>query len=117
VLACVPGSDDVSSETDADLRLFLETWPQIRMAMGPSWFAKDLVAHIWRTEGSNEELTELRDTLAESVRAKHGYDPSVKAIGKLLARWRGRVMGGRRVYCAKDPDTNTLKWCVEEVKK
>lgn len=117
VLACVPGSDDVSSETDADLRLFLETWPQIRMAMGPSWFAKDLVAHIWRTEGANEELTELRDTLAESTRAKQGYDPSVKSIAKLLARWRGRVMGGRRVYCEKDLETNTLRWCVEEVKK
>jgi hypothetical protein len=49
VLDCVPGSDDVASETDSDLRLFLETWPRIRMAMGPSWFAKDLVSYIWRT--------------------------------------------------------------------
>jgi putative DNA primase/helicase len=117
VLTCVPRGDDVATDTDSDLRAFMAAWPSLVRMMSGAWSARDLVSMVWRTERENDDLTDLRDAVTDALRTKPGHEPSTKAVGKMLARWRGRVIGGRRLVSSMNAITHTLTWSVETVTK
>jgi putative DNA primase/helicase len=117
VIECVPAGDDISTDTDSDLRAFIASWRHMARHMSARWTARDLVATVWREHRENDDFTEFRDAAADAMRTKPGYEPSSKAMGKLLSRWRGRVVAGQRVMSHRDPATDTHVWSVETVTK
>lgn len=117
VLDCVPMADDIASDTDADLRAFIASWRHMARHLPARWTARDLVSMVWRAQRENDDFTEFRDAAADAMRTKPGYEPSTKSLGKLLARWRGRVVTGQRLMSERDPATDTHVWYVEKVTK
>lgn len=117
VLECVPRADDVASDTDADLRAFIASWRHMARHLPARWTARELVSTVWRDKREDDDFTDFRDAAADAMRTKPGYEPSTKAMGKLLARWRGRVVSGQRLVSHRDPATDTHVWCVEKVTK
>ena len=117
VLACVPLADDISSDTDADLRAFIASWRHMARHLPARWTARELVSTVWRDQREDDDFTDFRDAAADAMRTKPGYEPSTKAMGKLLARWRGRVIAGQRLVSARDTTANVHVWYVETVTK
>lgn len=117
VLDCVPRADDIANETDAELRTLLSSWPVLARYMPRVWEVRDLIACLWANERENVELEDVRDAIADACSARMGSAPSSKSVGKLLAKRRGRIMGGRKLDGRRDPHRDRMVWEIVKVTK
>jgi hypothetical protein len=85
----------------ADLASLLNAWP----ATANRLTASELLTH---TDGG------LHHVINRIVPLDDRGDRS-KKLGRTLGRWRGRVVGGRRIAAAIDAHAKVCRWHVEAV--
>lgn len=98
-----------SEELDDDrqmLRCILEGIERLQadnpLEPGAWLTSRDIINALYPDTHPGEKLPpdgydELRDAISAATRATNGRAPEATRVGKLLQKWRGRVLGGKRL--------------------
>lgn len=106
-----------TSDTDAAaLADLIRGWEEIARNNGGRCTAAQALADLQADVGGHRYQA-LRSALAELCPSKPGFLPSTRSVGKMLAKFRGRAMGGKAVVHAGDKGENGREWAVKPVQR
>ncbi len=116
-MVCRPEVTGAPEASKSALLVVIEHWP--RLSNGQPMTLSRAVATLYpprppRDAGplAPDGFQELRDALGGATNTKPGMVPSPRSLGKLFAKQRGRVAGGKRLV-GKPDRKGVMEWVVE----
>ena len=104
-----------TSDTDAAaLADLIRGWEEMARNNGGRCTVVQAVADL-QADTSGKRYEALRSAIAEFCPTKVGIFPSTKSLGRLLSRFRDRVVGGKAIVMAKDRGEHGREWAVKSV--
>lgn len=121
-MLCRIGTDDGADGDRATLLAILDGLSRLTDSTGSPMTARSIVASLYPPRRPGEPPPDpdgydgLRDAIEGMTSAKPGSAPNLTAVGKALAKLRGRYVGGQRLE--RDLDRNGVAvWHVEGVRR
>lgn len=108
-------ADRLSSDAVTDrsqLGVLFEAW-EACFGSGPQTAAQ-ILAECKMSTGLDDGAARLHYAVMQLCNSKDDKLPSALVLGKRLAKFRGRVVEGRRLVAGKDGHTKTTTWSVVE---
>lgn len=108
---------ELSQHVDEDKQILRVLHDGLARLQSDRWLTvRDILSALYPDRHPGEPtppdgFDDLRDAIEEATRTASGRTPEAKRVGKLLLKWRGRVVGERRIVNG-EPRKHVATWRV-----